>query len=80
RERYYTRDQIGVHCDKKKAAISNGNSDTGLDWLWPVCYLETSSRISSQQTRELVVLTPNSQNILTGTIPAFEEKTVLKSV
>lgn len=28
--------------------------------------------------RELVVLTPNSQNILTGTIPAFEEKYGIK--
>lgn len=35
-------------------------------------YIFSSSKKDS--AKELVILTPNSQTILTGTIPAFEEK------
>nr|WP_165993301.1 extracellular solute-binding protein [Streptococcus catagoni] len=41
-------------------------------------YLNHRDRRSSPDTKELVILSPNSQTLLTGTIPAFEEKYGIK--
>ena len=42
--------------------------------LLGICTLSNSAPSRALPSKELVILSPNSQTILTGTIPAFEEK------
>ncbi|MDY2964203.1 extracellular solute-binding protein [Streptococcus dysgalactiae] len=46
--------------------------------LLSICTLANSSPSRTLPSKELVILSPNSQTILTGTIPAFEEKYGIK--